>query len=311
MRAATGRDVLIKIEGDYHGHHDAVMVSVTPEPDAMGPREHPRSVAATLGLPASALDLMKVVPYNDLEALERLLVEYEGQVAGLIMEPAIMNIGVIPPEPGYLEGVRELVHEHGAMLTFDEVKTGLTIAWGGGVEAFGVVPDFVCLAKALGGGVTCGAIGGTDDAMAQVITGEVGQFGTFNGNPIAVAAIKATLTEVLTRDAYRVFDELNDVLVQGLSNAISKYELPAYVAAIGAKGSVMYSSTPIREYRDTVGIDERITYLAWLFQQNRGVFKSPWTKQETWTLSVAHTTEQAHRYVDNFEEFAAAVRETS
>jgi glutamate-1-semialdehyde 2,1-aminomutase len=131
--------------------------------------------------------------------------------------------------------------------------------------------------------------------------------GTFNGNPLTLAASRATLTEVLTRDAYDDLNELHRVLEDGCEAAIERHRLPAYVTGLGAKGSVIYSPTRVREYRHTVGIDERITYLAWLFQQNRGVFKSPWSKQETWTTSVQHSVDDARRYVANFDEFAAAV----
>lgn len=307
MRAATGRDTLIKIEGTYHGHHDSLMVSVVPDPNRIGPRDHPTSVPQTMGLPQAFVDLVKVVPFNDLEVLEQTLVENEGKVAGMIIEPAMMNCGVVLPQPGYLQGVRDLTNKYGVMLAFDEVKTGCAVAYGGAVEAFGVTPDFVCLAKAIGGGLACGAIGGTEEAMAQVVSGVIDQQGTFNGNPLTMAAARATLTEVLTRDVYKRFDEINEILVSGCTAAIEKYRLPAYVAAIGAKGSVIYSGTPVREYRDAIGIDERITYSAWLFQQNRGVFKSPWAKQETWTTSIVHSDEDVRQYVDNFEEFAAAI----
>jgi glutamate-1-semialdehyde 2,1-aminomutase len=122
-----------------------------------------------------------------------------------------------------------------------------------------------------------------------------------------MAAMRATLTEVLTRDAYGALDRLDAYLKEHLSAVIDRDRLPAYVTGAGAKGSVIYSSEPVREYRDSIGIDERITYLAWLFQQNGGVFKSPWSKQETWTLSVRHSDDDARRYVENFEVFAKAV----
>jgi len=122
-----------------------------------------------------------------------------------------------------------------------------------------------------------------------------------------MAASRATLLEVLTPDVYDGFNRVDKAMKDGLTSVIEKYRLPAYVTGLGAKGSVIYSTKPVREYRDAVGIDERLSYLAWLVQQNRGVFKSPWTKQETWTLSVWHTEDDAKRYVDNFEEFAAAV----
>jgi glutamate-1-semialdehyde 2,1-aminomutase len=307
MRAATGRDMLLKIEGTYHGHHDSLMFSVIPDPARIGPREHPASLAQALGIPAAFGDLVRVVPFNDLEEAERALRELDGRVAGMFVEPAMMNCGVILPEPGYLQGLKDLLHRHGAFLAFDEVKTGATIAYGGAVEAFGVTPDVVCLAKAIGGGLPCGAIGATEELFGPVLRDEYDMAGTFNGNPLTMAASRACLTEVLTRDAYEGLDAVHRALADGCGAVIEEYRLPAYVAGMGAKGSVIYSATPVREYRDAVGIDERITYLAWLFQLNRGVFKSPWSKQETWTTSVVHTEADAERYVQNFAVLAAAI----
>jgi len=307
MRATTGRDLVIKIEGTYHGHHDSLMFSVIPDPELMGPREHPVTLPQVPGIPQAFADLVRVVPFNDLDAARRAFEENRDRVAGMIVEPAMMNCGVILPDPGYLQGLADLCHEFGGYLAFDEVKTGATLTYGGAVEAFGVVPDIVCLAKAIGGGTPCGAIGATEEVFRVVMDGEYDMAGTFNGNPLTMAAMKATLTEVLTRDAYDTLNHVDAYLKEGLGAAIERHRLPAYVTGIGAKGSVIYSTTPVREYRDAVGIDERVTYLAWLFQQNGGVFKSPWAKQETWTLSVRHSDEDAQRYVDNFEAFAAAI----
>ena len=307
MRAATGRDLLIKIEGTYHGHHDSLMFSVIPDPDAIGPREHPVTVPQVPGIPDAFAQLVRVVPFNDLDEARRAFEEHRGRVAGMIVEPAMMNCGVVLPEPGYLQGLKDLCHEFGAYLAFDEVKTGVTVAYGGAVEAFGVVPDVVCLAKAIGGGTPCGAIGATEELFRLVVEGEYDMAGTFNGNPLTMAASRATLTEVLTEDAYETFERADAGLKKGLGAVIDRFRLPAYVTGVGAKGSVIYSATPVREYRDAISIDERITYLAWLFQLGGGVFKSPWSKQETWTLSVWHSEEDVRRYVDNFEAFAAAI----
>ena len=308
IRAQTGRDLLLKIEGTYHGHHDSLMFSVVPDPERIGPREHPVTLPQVPGIPDAFSELVRVIPFNDLGEARRAFEENPGRVAGLIVEPAMMNCGVILPEPGYLQGLKELCHEFGAYLAFDEVKTGCTIAYGGAVEAFGVVPDIVCLAKAIGGGLPCGAIGATEELFRRVIDGGHDIAGTFNGNPLTLAASKATLTEVLTPDAYATFDRIDGYLKEHLSAVIDRYRLPAYVTGIGAKGSVIYSAAPVREYRDSIHIDERITYLAWLFQQNGGVFKSPWAKYETWTLSVWHSEADAQRYVDNLDAFGAAVR---
>ena len=307
MRAKTGRDLLIKIEGTYHGHHDSLMFSVVPDPELMGPREHPVTVPQAPGIPQAFADLVRVVPFNDLDAARQAFEENRDRVAGMIVEPAMMNCGVILPEPGYLRGLADLCHEFGAYLAFDEVKTGATLAYGGAVEAFGVVPDIVCLAKAIGGGTPCGAIGATEELFRLVVDGEYDMAGTFNGNPLTMAAMRAALTEVLTKDVYADLTHVDGYLKERLTTVIERYRLPAYVTGLGAKGSVIYSTTPVREYRDSLGIDERITYLAWLFQQNGGGFKSPWSKQETWTLSVRHSDEDAQRYVDNVEAFARAV----
>src|SRR3990170_469073 len=309
MRATAGRDMLLKIEGTYHGHHDSLMFSVIPDPELIGPREHPVTLPQAPGIPQAFADLVRVVPFNDLVEVERALGELEGRLAGMIVEPAMMNCGVIIPDPGYHQGLKDLLHRHGALLAFDEVKTGATIAYGGAVEAFGVTPDIVCLAKAIGGGLPCGAIGATEELFPPVVEGEYDMAGTLHRDPLTMAASRAALLEVLTPDAYDHLHEIHRTLAEGCGAAIDKYRLPAYVKGLGAKGSVIYSATPVREYRDSVGIDERITYLAWLFQQNRGVFKSPWSKQETWTTSVQHSLEDARRYVENFEEFAAAIAE--
>ena len=161
MRSYTGRDLIIKVEGGYHGHHDSVQVSVMPDPDEAGPRDRPNQVPSSTGIPAAITDLTLVATFNDLDSVARLLDAHQGQVAGMIVEPVMMNAGIIPPLPGYLAGLRDLLHAHGALLTFDEVKTGLTVGPGGVTAASGVTPDLVCLAKSLGGGVAVAAVGGS------------------------------------------------------------------------------------------------------------------------------------------------------
>src|SRR5262249_30660576 len=147
-----------------------------------------------------------IVSYNDLEQVERVLTENPGRVAGMILEPVMMNAGIIPPAEGYLAGLKELLHRHDALLTFDEVKTGFTVSGGGATAALGVTPDIVCLAKALGGGVSIAAIGGTAEVMGHISDGTYDQVGTFNGNPLAVAASKAALDGAFTPEAYDRID---------------------------------------------------------------------------------------------------------
>jgi len=198
------------------------------------------------------------------------------------------------------------IEVNGALLAYDEVKTGCTLAWGGAVEAFGVIPDLVCLAKSIGAGLPCGAIGGITDAMGMIERGDLDQVGTFNGNPLTMAAMKVNLTEVLTKDAYEEFDRINAGF-ERVNDVIDAYKLPASMKLLGAKGSVDWRAEPIHEYRDLWEIDDRVPQLAWLWQLNRGVFKSPGSKWESWTTSIAHTDEDVARYVDNFESFAEAI----
>jgi glutamate-1-semialdehyde 2,1-aminomutase len=310
-RGATGRDVIVKIEGSYHGHHDAVMISVKPPAELMGERERPNAVPYGIGYPATTASQTQPVPFNDADALERLLAELDGRVAGLILEPAMMNINIVPPLPGYLERVRELATQHGVVLIFDEVKTGAAVAAGGATELFGVTPDVVCLAKAICGGLPGGAVGMTEELGALVADGRVRQQGTFNGNPLVMAAAQAALTEVLTPAAYERLHAANAELMAGCDRVISDYGLPAHTVGMGSKGCVVMATEPIREYRDYLTrIHHPLTELAWLYHMNRGVFMTPGVDEE-WTLSVLHTEDDLRRYVEVFETFARDVTAAS
>jgi glutamate-1-semialdehyde 2,1-aminomutase len=307
VRGVTGRDVILKIEGSYHGHHDAVMVSVYPSLEELGERDDPHSVPYGAGYPKALTDLTRAVPFNDAEALERVLTQYEGRVAGMILEPAMMNINIVPPVEGYLERVRELTTAHGVMLIFDEVKTGATISPGGATQRFGVRPDLITLAKASCGGLPGGAIGMTDEAARAIADGTVHQYGTFNGNPLVMAAAEATLKEVLTESAYEQLERTNTELRQGCDAIIEKYGLPCYTEGIGAKGCVVFSPEPLREYRDYLTkVDDDLSTLAWLYHMNHGIFMTPGVEEE-WTLSIAHTSEHLQKYLDAFEHFAREV----
>ena len=302
-RGFTGRDRILKIEASYHGHHDALSVSVEPPPDLMGPADAPVSVPHSAGIPQAVVDLTTVVPFNNVPAMERAFERHPGEVAAVILEPVMMNVGIVPPDPGYLAAVRDLAHRHGALLIFDEVKTGATIAPGGATERFGVTPDLTALAKAIGGGLPCGAIGGRADVMATIEDKKVIQLGTFNGNPVTMAAARTTLLSVLTPSAYAHLDALSETLQGGLDAVIEEYELPFHVIAMAARGCVTFRQQPVRNYRDYLTIDKRWAYVSWLYQSNRGVLMAPGA-EENWTLSVQHSESDVQRYVDNFRELA-------
>ena len=307
MRAITGRDLIIKVEGCYHGHHDSVQVSVTPEAEEVGPADDPAQVPGSAGIPEAIMRLTLVATFNDLGSVKRLLEQHPGQVAGMIIEPVMMNAGIIEPEPGYLQGLKDLLHAHDALLTFDEVKTGLTAGPGGVTQRTGVTPDIICLAKAIGGGVAIAAIGGSAEVMEHVANADYEMVGTFNGNPLAIAACRAMLTEVATPDAYQRIDQLREQAVAGIEREIARTGLQAHVVAVGAKGCVVFSPEPVRNYRGFLGIDDRYSHAHWLFQHNGGVFLPPWGKIEQWLISVQHDESDIDLLVSNFAAFATAV----
>ncbi len=311
MRAATGRDLIVKIEGCYHGHHDSVQVSVMPGADAVGPARRPNSVPASSGVPSALTALTLVAPFNDLDSLAAILDEHAGGVAGLILEPIMMNAGIIHPEPGYLEGLKALVHAHGALLTFDEVKTGLTVGPGGVTALSGVQPDLVCLAKAIGGGLIAAAVGGSAELMEDVADGTYEMVGTFNGNPLSMAATRAMLEQVATPDAYARLAGLAGRVRDGLSSTIAAHGLAAHVVSAGAKGCVTFSPAPVRDYRDFLGLDDRFNHLHFLVQHNGGVFLPPWGKTEQWLISVQHDDTDLDRFLANFERFATRLQDVA
>ena len=300
-RAATGRDVVCKIEGSYHGHHDAVMFSVIPNADVMGGRERPASAPVSKGMVKDAAKYIEVVPFNDTAYLEQLFTRRGWEIACLIMEPAMMNLGIVLPQPGYLERVRELCTRHGVVFIFDEIKTGFTIAAGGATERFGVQPDLVCLAKAISGGLPAAAFGGREDLMRLIERG-VSQMGTYNGNPLVSHVGLVTLREVLTPDAYRELSRLGTRLVQGCQAAIDQYGIPAHTIDLGAKGCVSYRPTPMTNYRDFLETRPELFAASFPWLLNRGIFMTP-GDEEQWTLSVQHADGDIDRYVEVFTGF--------
>lgn len=306
-RAIAGRDTVMKIFGSYHGHHDTVMVSIGVEYDKIGDPDNLASLPYGGGIPQATVDLVVAVPFNDADAMERRIERLKAEdrlPACVIMEAAMMNLGVVLPEPGYLEAVREITRRHGIVLIFDEVKTGVTIAAGGAVEKWGVEPDMVTLAKALGGGMPIGAIGGTEEAMRVVEDGTVYQVGTYNGNPLGMAAARANLLEVLTPEAYAHLDRLNDRILAGCQSVIEEFNLPGYTVGVGSKGCVTFSPEKIVDYATfKANQNGPLCDLAWLYNMNRGIYMTP-GREEEWTLSVTHDDAAVDAYVGVFREMA-------
>ena len=327
-RGYTGREKIIKFEGGYHGHHDDVLVSIQPPREAMGPDEQPTTVPASAGIPRSRIAETVVAPYNEPDILAAILEAHRGEIAAIIVEPVQFNIGVVPPKPGYLERLRELADEHDIVLIFDEVKTGVVLAWGGAYEYFGVRPDLFCLAKSIGGGIPIGAFGGKREVMAAIETLDgtpafsadaagtgidrstipggatrVAHLGTFNGNPLSMTAGLVTLTQILTKDAYPRLNAMAERLTAGCQAVIDEFELPGYAINIGPKGCVMFTPERVTNYRNFTGLDSELWAASFFYLANRGILLPP-GPDDQWTLSVQHTDAEIERHVAVFRDFA-------
>jgi glutamate-1-semialdehyde 2,1-aminomutase len=299
-RGVTGRDKIVKVEGGYHGHHDEVMISNKPPIDLAGPPDAPHPVPQTLGISQGVLADTIVVPFNDAAALERVL--SRGDIACFIVEPVMENIGICLPQPGYLEAVREITERYGTLLIFDEVKTGITAGHHGATGVLGVMPDFVTLAKSIGGGFPVGAFGGKREYMDYIAQGKVLHLGTYNGNPLVMAAAKATLTEACSRENVDAAIARNGRLVEACDEIIRRAGLPAHTVQFGAKGCITWAPEPIKNYRDYKATDFELAFAQWIHGINRGILLPPGL-DEQWLISVMHDDADAMRYADVFAEF--------
>ena len=299
-RAATGRHKICKVEGGYHGHHDEVMVSMKPALHLAGPADAPNSVPASAGITPGVVADTVVVPYNDVVALERVLAT--GEIAAFIVEPAMENIGICLPQPGYLQKVRELTTKYGTLLVFDEVKTGITAGWGGASGFVGVQPDLVALAKSIGGGLPLGAFGGKQEYMDEITEGRVVHLGTYNGNPLCMAAARAVLAEICTHEETQATIARNAALIAELDSIIDGAGLPAHTVQFGAKGCVTWAEEPIRNYRDYKATDFDLAFAQWIHGINRGILLPPGL-DEQWLISVMHEERDAMRYAEVFASF--------
>ena len=303
-RSVTGRTRIVKVEGGYHGHHDAVLVSIKPALDAAGPASAPRTVPATEGLPPSDVDDTAVVPFNDPEALARILAPRD--IACFIVEPVMENIGICLPDPGYLEAVREITRDHGTLLLFDEVKTGITSGWHGAGQKYGVTPDLIAIGKSIGGGLPLGAFGGSEECMDTITSGRVIHVGTFNGNPLCMAAARAVLDEICTPEETERVIARNQRFVADYQAELSRQAMPAHVVQCGAKGCVTWSSTPVRNYRDYAATNFDLAFAQWIWGVNRGLLLPPGL-DEQWLMSVVHTEADLAAALEVFTSFLDAV----
>jgi len=293
---------MVKLEGGYHGSYDPMTVSAKPDLSLAGDAESPNAVVQAGTSPG----IVFVVPFNNLAALEKVFVENHESIACFILEPVLENLGIVLPDAGYLQSVRDLCDKYNIVLIFDEVKTGLTAGPQGAAHRIGVQPDLICLAKSIGGGLPLAAFGGKKKFMDAITDNRMPHFGTFNGNPLAMAGVRA-MDKVCTSEALAKAEALNVQALTRISEIIDEYELPAHTVGFGVKGCITWSVDPVRNYRDYKATNFEIAELSWLWSLNRGIITPPGL-DEQWLISLAHTQTEIDLLVEDFRELAIALR---
>ena len=282
MRAFTNREKIIKFEGCYHGHADTFLVKAGSGVATLGLPDSP-------GVPKSSTMTTLTAPYNDLEAVKVLLEQNRDEIAGVILEPVVGNAGFITPDAGFLEGLRELTHEHGALLVFDEVMTGFRIAYGGAQEKFGVTPDLTTLGKVIGGGLPVGAYGGRRDIMSMIApAGPVYQAGTLSGNPLAMTAGIKTLELLQRPGTYEYLDQITQKLADGLVKIAQETGHSVCGGHISAMFGLFFTSGPVHNYEDAKKSDMAKFGRFHRGMLERGVYLAP-SQFEAGFTSLAHT----------------------
>jgi glutamate-1-semialdehyde 2,1-aminomutase len=307
-RVYTGRDKVLKFEGAYHGGHDTALVSVKPPKAKLGSARHPRPLAVGHGIPDGTVRNTVVAQWNDIQSVREVLQRNDNEVAAVILEPIMMNVGVIGPRDGFLEELREICDEFGCLLIFDEVKTGAKLAWGGAQEYYEVKADMVCLAKAIGGGLPLGAFGASREVMNEIAAFRSFHAGTYASNPLATSACITALDKVLTKDVFKRVTRLGDMLAAGHNRIIKKHGLAACSVNIGANGTVFWRRKPPTNYREWLDQDFDAFWRYWHMNLNRGVIPQAQCYDEQWTVSALHTEKDVDHMLEVFDEVARAMK---
>jgi len=290
-RAYTGRELIIKMAGCYHGHSDCLLVSA-----GSGAAEH--STASSAGVPDAIAKLTVVLPYNDVAAVEAAFRKHKGRIAAVLVEPVAANMGVVPPVPGYLEGLRRLCDANDAVLIFDEVITGFRLAAGGAQQLFGVRADLTCLGKIVGGGLPAAAVGGRAEIMDMLApTGPVYQAGTLSGNPLATAAANVTLEILLRDEPFDKLEELSGHLEAGLAEAAEQAGIDVKINRVGSLMSCFFTDKPVVNFEDVRSTNTRQFKAFFLEMLRHGIYLAP-SAYEAMFVSLAHTPEDIERTVE-------------
>jgi len=301
-RGHTGRDLVVKFEGQYHGVHDYVMFSTaSASPADLGTRAAPVAFPSSTGIPDSIRTYIRTLPFNDLESVQRVFADEGARIAAVIVEPILGNAFGMMPADGFLQGIRRLCDEHGVVLIFDEVKTGFRVATGGAHQVFGVTPDIGTYAKAMGNGFPVAAIATRGDLAEGWKQGRIGQAGTYSGNAVAVAAAKATIDQLLTGAPLARVEKVGRSLMEGIESILAENSVSSKVVGHPSMFSIYLGEGELHEFRDTAGHDsdlyERICFL----MIEKGVMPCP-DALEPWFVCAAHSDEDVATTLEVFEE---------
>lgn len=292
-RGFTGKNKILKFEGCYHGHSDSLLIKAGSGVATLGLPDSP-------GVPKGTAKNTITVPYNDIESVKVAFEHYGDDIAAVIVEPVAGNMGVVPPVDGFLEGLREITTSNDTLLIFDEVMTGFRVGYNCAQGYFGVTPDLTCLGKVIGGGLPVGAFGGRRDIMEQIApVGTVYQAGTLSGNPLAMTSGYATLTQ-LTEESYEYFNELGDLLEDGLKNVFSKYNVPITVNRAGSMIGYFLNEGPVTNFDEANKSDLELFSNMYREMAKEGVFLPPSQFEGTF-LSTSHTKEDIEKTIQAFD----------
>ncbi len=309
-RAVTGRRLVIRFEGHYHGWQDTVYWSNHVDPAKAGDWRHPRPVPSGPGVPIELEDTLIVLTWNDFESFSAVMAERGDQVAAVITEPAVFNTGCIMPEPGYLELLRSETQKYGALLIFDEVITGFRFARGGAQEWFNVMPDITTLAKGLGGGFPVAAIGGTREVMSIIAEGRYSHSGTYNANVVACAAVSATMDLLAEPGLYQRQRDKGFRLAAGITSLAEDAGIPVRVEGVGTVFQVWFSDVPIRNWRDAEANAGEAIFTQWYREMlTRGVLFHP-SHLENLFVSLVHTDEDIDQTLEAASDALAVIART-
>lgn len=292
-RGYTGRNKIIKFEGCYHGHSDSLLIKAGSGVATLGLPDSP-------GVPEGIAKNTITVPYNDLNSLKLAFEKYGDDIAGVIVEPVAGNMGVVPPVEGFLQGLRDITNEYGALLIFDEVMTGFRVGYNCAQGYFGVTPDLTCLGKVIGGGLPVGAFGGKKEIMDQIApVGNIYQAGTLSGNPLAMTSGYETLSQ-LTPESYEYFNELGDILEKGLKEVFGKHNVPITVNRAGSMIGYFLNKGPVTNFDEANQSDLELFSNMYREMTKEGVFLPPSQFEGTF-LSMAHTKEDIEKTIQAFD----------